>query len=244
MKKTGYEWCLESNIRILDLNDWPLTLNSSKEKHYFEFDSLTNEEFINALKHCKVKYNSTPRKTKRYLEYRLYGLIPYNISPIQKGIQFSHGLQELNNDINSLEKTSYNIDNIITPFNKWAKEDKTVILLNGGTTNNHYTGKYYGTLQKFRDKLNEVGIMFSEFYEPDLNNALTCVTFLVDERVWDYEKYPNFEYEKLPYRKGGYSDEEKSKLVDRNSINYLKWVKKIGDKNVKLRELIKDLKLA
>lgn len=28
------------------------------------------------------------------LKYRMYGLVPYNISPIQQGIQFGHGVVE------------------------------------------------------------------------------------------------------------------------------------------------------
>ena len=31
------------------------------------------------------------------LEWRMYGIVPYNISDIQKGIQFGHAVQEYNN---------------------------------------------------------------------------------------------------------------------------------------------------
>ena len=30
------------------------------------------------------------------------------------------------------------------------------------------------------------------FHEPDLGDQLTAIVFLVDERVWDKEKYPEF----------------------------------------------------
>lgn len=33
--KTPYEWCVEANVRILDLNEWPLEWYGSKEKHFF-----------------------------------------------------------------------------------------------------------------------------------------------------------------------------------------------------------------
>ena len=34
------------------------------------------------------------REYKIKLKYRMYGLVPYNISPIQQGIQFGHGVVE------------------------------------------------------------------------------------------------------------------------------------------------------
>ena len=56
--------------------------------------------------------------------YRMTGLVPYNLSPIQQGIQFGHGVIE------------YSLDFGDTPeYQKWAKKDKTFIILNGGTTN-------------------------------------------------------------------------------------------------------------
>ena len=33
------------------------------------------------------------------LELRMYGLVPYNISPIQQAIQYGHAVQEYNNSI-------------------------------------------------------------------------------------------------------------------------------------------------
>ena len=48
------------------------------------------------------------------LKYRMYGLVPYNISPIQQGIQFGHGVVEyLMNNFNKPE-TQY-----------WAHDDKS-----------------------------------------------------------------------------------------------------------------------
>ena len=65
------------------------------------------------------------------LKYRMYGLVPYNISPIQQGIQFGHGVVEyLMNNFNKPE-TQY-----------WANDDKTFIILNGGTTNSKFEEDY------------------------------------------------------------------------------------------------------
>ena len=33
--KTPYEWCVEYNIRVLDLKEWPVEYYGSKQKHYF-----------------------------------------------------------------------------------------------------------------------------------------------------------------------------------------------------------------
>jgi hypothetical protein len=70
----------------------PLEWYGSKEKHYFTFPTMPKDEFLEALSQCKVKANSMPRKTEMYLEYRMYGLVPYNLSPIQQGIQFGHAV--------------------------------------------------------------------------------------------------------------------------------------------------------
>ena len=65
--------------------------------------------------------------------YRMYGLVPYNISPIQQGIQFGHAVVEYSN-------SHFNDSD----YKKWSTIDKTFIILNGGTTNNNSTN--LGTL--------------------------------------------------------------------------------------------------
>lgn len=109
------------------------------------------------------------------LRYRMYGLVPYNLSPIQQGIQHGHGVVEyLMQNMNKYQTQD------------WANKDKTFIVLNGGTTNLDGSG----TLNQHLETLKENGVIVSTFHEPDLGNQLTSVNFLVDERVWDYEKYP------------------------------------------------------
>lgn len=115
---------------------------------------------------------------KSKLEYRMYGLVPYNLSPIQQGIQFGHavveyGLEHFNDE----------------DYQKWATEDKTFIILNGGTTNTN--NSVLGTLNEHMMTLLGMEKNYATFYEPDLGDQLTAVVFLVDERVWDKEKYPD-----------------------------------------------------
>jgi hypothetical protein len=121
---------------------------------------------------------------KEKLELRMYGLTPYNLSDIQKGIQFGHAVQEYNNMMEYGESLSERIQ-----FDKWRKEDKTFIILNGGTTNNN--PERFGTLNKHMVTLEDMEIKFATFREPDLGDQLTAVVFLVDEYVFNREKYPD-----------------------------------------------------
>jgi len=121
------------------------------------------------------------------LKYRMYGLVPYNISPIQQGIQFGHAVVEYGLDFG---KTNV-INDKIDPYTQWARYDKTFIILNGGTTNDNEDSEFYGTLNQAKDEIDKMNIPYATFYEPDLGDQLTAVVFLVDERVWDKENYPD-----------------------------------------------------
>lgn len=125
---------------------------------------------------------------KKRLEYRMYGLVPYNISPIQQGIQFGHAVVEY-----GLKHGKSNVINDkVDTYTQWAKNDKTFIILNGGTTNNSPIYDKSGTLNKAKDELAQMGIQTATFHEPDLGDQLTAIVFLVDERVWNKEEYPEF----------------------------------------------------
>jgi len=110
----------------------------------------------------------------------MYGLVPYNISPIQQGIQFGHAVVEY-----SIGRYGSHDD-----YLQWAKEDKTFIILDGGTTNDNE--ERLGSLNKSVRRLEDICIPYATFNEPDLGDQLTAVVFLVDDRVWDKEKYPEF----------------------------------------------------
>ena len=232
--KTGYEWCLSSNMRILDIMSWS-TDKMSREDSYHE-EKITSEDFLNRIARCKVKPNSTPRKSDMYLEYRMYGIVPYNLSPIQQGIQFGHAVVEYGQNVRNLQPHE-------AIYNKWAAKDKTFIILNGGTTN--INPEKFGTLNQNLAGLYFNGVLTSEFYEPDLGDQLTAVVFLVDERVFNRTLYPDFQEEKLPYGVRKPSKKAETELEERNEANYQKWVEKIGGpKNAFLREFLKPLRLA
>jgi hypothetical protein len=243
IKKTPYEWCLEANVRILNLEEWPLNSwpfgdgqdPNTWEKNYFR-EKINKEDFLSALSKCKVKPNSQPRKTPDYLEYRMYGLVPYNISPIQQGIQFGHAVVEYAQKIRGHEEDEKR-------YNKWARFDKTFIILNGGTTNS--SPDRLGTLNKYHEDLINAGILTDFFSEPDLGDQLTAVVFLVDERVWNRDLYEDFVPEVLPWSKNKPSEKKLLELEDRNNVNYGHWVTKIGgERNAFLRKYLRNLKLA
>ena len=116
--------------------------------------------------------------------YRMYGLVPYNISPIQQGIQFGHAVVE------------YGLEFFETPeYQAWARKDKTFMIMNGGTTNVGWddNGNHIGTLNNYRQLLSDYDIQFRSFFEPDLGDQLTAVVFLVDDRVWDKVTWPDYD---------------------------------------------------
>lgn len=180
------------------------------------------------------------------LELRMYGFVPYNISEIQKAIQFGHAVVEYGQ---MCKKEDIVLEN---NYNDWADNWKTFIILNGGTSN-HIDPEYVGSMETIVDDLKENNIVFSTFNEPDLNDMLSAIVFIVDERVFNRKKYLDFgdwvlenhfmylqdnmidsrKIERM--RKDGYfltASENERKI-------YLQWVDYIGDeKNVFLRDYL------
>lgn len=232
--KTGYEWCREANVRLLRVSQWETSWAFYEESYYKE--KISAKEFYKRLELCDVKPNSSPRKTEMYLEYRMYGLVPYNISPIQQAIQYGHAVVRYGRAVRGLGQSE-------TLYNKWADENETFIILNGGTTN--IKPEKLGSLNKHLETLNANGILVQDFYEPDLGDQLTAIAFLVDERVFNREVYPDFVRETLPYTKKKASEKEISVLEEKNNKNYELWVDKIGGhKNAFLREFLRNFRLA
>lgn len=174
------------------------------------------------------------------LEYRMYGFVPYNISDKQKCIQFGHAVVEYG--LKYFKDKNYQ---------KWAKKDKTFIVLDGGTTNNgeephkHVirNESYVGTLQKHHLELKKNKIKVATFFEPDLNDTLTAVVFLVDERVFNRIKYPDYINHELEYKmKHGIIG---LSAGDNDDFEYNLWIKGIGgEQNAFLRTFLKNFKLA
>ena len=190
------------------------------------------------------------------LELRMYGLVPYNISPIQQAIQFGHAVVEYGQKMKYLGEHNQSLN---IQYNDWADNWKTFIILNGGTTNHKTSledGLPFGTLNNHLLTLMDNGIDFAQFNEPDLGDQLTSVVFIVDERVFNRKKYPDFEdwvienYGEL-IRSDHYTTSYMLAQRIKNSESksdrkvYQSWIKFIGgEKNVFLRNFLKNFKLA
>ena len=157
--------------------------------------------------------------------YRMYGMVNYQLSGIQKGIQFGHAVVEYANDYSRDEE-----------YQQWAKNDKTFIILNGGTTNN--TRLKEGTLNLYLNEAIERGIPVGEFSEPDLGGQLTAFVFLVDDRVFDREAWSDYA--------GGYYADMRTPIAE----DYYDWKMKFADnekeadKIVWMRNWLRNFKLA
>lgn len=117
---------------------------------------------------------------------RMYFLVMYNISPIQQGIQALHAVVE------------YFLKHWKDKeFWRWALSHKTVVILNGGTSNDGHHSEYgepkqKGTMETHFQTLKDNKIKCAAFYEPDLNYSCSAIAFLVDERVFNRKDYPDF----------------------------------------------------
>ena len=188
------------------------------------------------------------------LELRMYFFVPYNISPIQQGIQAGHALGR-----HCLKYGRHDPTHIVWDFlEKW----ETWIILNGGTTNDQRDFEMIpaGSLNLIGDQLQDNDIEFAFMIEPDLNHSLTALSIIVDERVFNRKDYPDFVNWLLDIKMYDKAKDEAQKnnpelwvrlrlypeLHEEMFPEYYKeWVRFIGGvKNVFIRELIEDKKLA
>lgn len=163
------------------------------------------------------------------MKFRMYGWTPYNISPIQCGIQFGHAVVEY--QLKYGRKREY-LD--------WAKNDKTFIILNGGIT----TQKVCSGMLDIVERLKLYKIKHAIFHEPDLNDALTGICLIVDERVYDRIKYPTLIIEGQDIEK--IKPEDRVKNFSKKGLSeYKKFLKNIGgQQNEFLRYYLPKFKLA
>ena len=143
-------------------------------------------------------------------KYRMYSLVLRQLSPMQKGVQAAHSILD---HVSKFNKSSEYI--------QWANVDKTIIILDGGT---------FQELKECRDTLAELGVQYSTFYEEDLGNLITSISFLVEDKVWDYESYPSYEDE---------LDESSSE-----SENPIWLIMMGGRRNLELRKFLRSKRLS
>ena len=102
-------------------------------------------------------------------EYRMYCLVLRQLNPIQKGIQSAHAIVEYGNHYFMTDE-----------YHQWSTKDKTIIMLDGGTSPEIYN---------LIDELRHIDVKYSIFREPDLGDLVTCISFLASNDVWDNESY-------------------------------------------------------
>jgi hypothetical protein len=169
----------------------------------------------------------------------MYGLVPYNISPIQQAIQYGHAVVEY------AQLYFYDYE-----YQTWASHDKTFIILNGGTTN--WNLDSLGTLNSHRISLEENGIKLATFNEPDLGDQLTAVVFLVDDRVWDKKNWPDYvmNHENASLTLEKVRNGEDSRLIRESFQDWQDWKSKFSEDHeeammiVWLRDFLTNFKLA
>jgi len=163
-------------------------------------------------------------------KYRLYFLTTYNLSEIQKGIQCGHAALEYANEFGA------NND-----YKHFIKNDKTWIILNGGTSNHlgnpvfanntkfdEFVGDRLGTMEQHYNWLLENEIKFASFFEPDANNMLTALCFLVPEQIFNKELYPDYDSNQMGQLE--FEDEYYTRII--------------GENNYKLRSFLSQFRLA
>lgn len=154
------------------------------------------------------------------MKYRMYSLVLRQLNPIQKGVQTTHAAIEY---ANTYFKTA--------EYQSWSNFDKTLIMLDGGT---------YQEMMKILETLETSRCKYQFFEEEDLNNMVTSLIFIADERVWDKATYPDFDPD---YAEPYLEVDDKGNVIMLNP--YDKWLEKIGGKqNEILREIISNKRLA
>ena len=185
-------------------------------------------------------------------DWRMYGLVPYNISPIQQGIQFGHAVQEYNNLIHDYQNNDLKLSDVEN-FDSWRLFGKTFIVLNGGTTNSRIIEDApFGSLNQHANTLKDLGVVTAEFYEPDLGEQLTAIVFLVPKQVYNKKEFLNFtDYtiENLDDLSLALEVNESYEMCDFENKNlkeiYEEWTEYMGGKkNVELRYFLSNFQFA
>ena len=160
-----------------------------------------------------------------------------------------------NKIISNFEKKNSSISEL---YDDWADNWKTFIILNGGTSN-HVDPEYVGSMETILEELKANEVTLATFNEPDLNDMLSGIVFIVDERVFNRKKYPDFGDWVLENHFSYLSDNlissskiekmrQEGHFLKGSEIEreiYTQWSEFLGgEKNIFLRDFLKGFKLA
>ena len=99
---------------------------------------------------------------------RMYFFVMYNLSGIQKGIQAGHAAVEYSRRAATGE---FGFED----YNEFADHHKTFILLNGGSSRD---------MERRALELRDLCISYAPFFEPDLNNSMSAIAFVLPESIY------------------------------------------------------------
>jgi hypothetical protein len=100
------------------------------------------------------------------MEFRMYFLVMYNLSPIQKGIQAGHAALEYS------QKYKNDPD-----YLNFVANHKTFIVLDGGSSRD---------MECHLETLDKMGVDYAEFREPDLNDSVSAIACILSEKEYNY----------------------------------------------------------
>ena len=145
------------------------------------------------------------------LEYRMYVLSLRQLSSINKGCQGIHVVLEYS------QKYGDRPD-----YKKYVTTDKTVIMLDGGTS---------PEMEAIIAALTEDNIDYTYLLEPEHNNLITYICLLVDVIVWNETKYNEILTDSL--------------VTSAGKFDYDSWVECIGGhKNATLSKILQGKRLS
>jgi hypothetical protein len=104
---------------------------------------------------------------------RMYFFVMGNLSGRQQGIQAGHAALEYANTFKDCKV-----------YKDFINNHKTFILLDGGGSED---------MKERLQELQNLGISYEGFFEPDLNNSLSAIAFIVPESVYGLDSV-YFEY--------------------------------------------------
>ena len=177
----------------------------------------------------------------RRLEYRMYVFLVSGLSEEQKILQTSKAILKY--------ALKYKEDVPLEIFEFYNSND--YFLVNGGSSNDGHLGNKDGDMQLLNKQLDDIYAKYIKVYEKSLNSILSAICLLIDERVWNLYLYPDFKNYVIQNTDPLEIKDEISirvcddeTLIKKFDVLYKSWRQMMGveidDKNIKLREILKN----
>jgi len=168
---------------------------------------------------------------EKKLTYRTYEIVLRQLNGINKGVQAEHSCKRY------MWKYRNDAETALL-FDPECPDNETTIMVDGGT---------HQEMVEIQRQLEEAGIKHAYFNEPDLNDCLTAITVIADERVWDrryFQRFEDFEnYFETYIESEIQTDLDGVELIGKPDYN--EWLIHIGgEKNAKLIEILNGKRLS